>query len=114
MSRNASKVIRYNKGYAVLIARVLDIAISTFIWRDYDITISAQCGLEMLKGRCAGSNDDGEYPCYDKSHNTAPRWAKVLNAFLNWIEPGHCRLAIACDIERAEQALRILRRQEKS
>jgi hypothetical protein len=114
MSRNTSKIIRYNKGYAVLIARVLDIAISTFVWRDYDITISAQVGLLMLRGQCPGSAEDGEYPCFEPSHNTAPTWAKVLNAFLNWLEPGHCQLAIECDIERAEQALRILRRQEKS
>jgi hypothetical protein len=91
---NADKVIRYNKGYVVLLARVFDIAISTFVWRDYDITISAQCGLEMRKPRPA-------------------LWARLLNAFLNALEEGHCELAIACDRERAEQALRILNQQER-
>jgi len=90
------KPIQYNKGYVVLIARVFDIAISTFIWRDYGVTISAQCGLEMLR------------PVARR-----PLWARMLNAFLNALEPGHCQLAIACDIKRAEQALRVLRRQEK-
>ena len=83
------RIIQYNKSYAVLIARVIDIAISTFVWRDYDITISAQTGLLMRRA-------------------DPPRWARVLNAFLNWIETNHCNLAIACDIERAQQALRIL------
>lgn len=94
MGTNAAKVIRYNKGYVVLLARVADIAVQTFVWRDYDITISAQCGLAMRGAKPA-------------------RWARVLNRFLNWLEPGHCELAIACDIERAEQALRILRMTEK-
>ena len=94
MGRDAAKVIAYNKGYAVLVARVADIAISTFVWRDYVITISAQCGLEMRKPK----------PAF---------WARVLNAFLNALEKGHCELAIACDIERAEQALRILNQQER-
>lgn len=82
--------LAYNKGYVVLIARVVDIAISTFVWRDYDITISAQTGLLMRTAR-------------------PPLWARALNWFLNALERDHCELAIACDIERAEQALRVLR-----
>lgn len=81
--------VRYNKAYVVLIARVIDIAIAAFIWRDYDITISAQTGLVMRKPN-------------------PPTWARALNAFLNFLEPGHCELAIACDIERAQAALVIL------
>ena len=81
--------IRYNKGYVILIARVIDIAISAFIYRDYDITISAQCGLAMRRP-------------------SPPLWARALNAFLNALEHGHCELAIACDIERAQAALQIL------
>jgi len=86
--------ISYNKGYVVLIARVIDISISAFIWRDYDITISAQCGLMMRRPN-------------------PPLWARWLNRFLDFLEKGHCELAIACDIERAQQALRILTGQEK-
>jgi hypothetical protein len=37
-----------------------------------------------------------------------PLWARALNAFLNFLEKGHCELAIACDIERAQTALQIL------
>jgi len=88
------KTIAYNKGYVVLIARVIDIAVSTFVWRDYDITISAQTGL-LMRGP------------------TPPLWARALNAFLDWLEPGHCERAVTCDIERAEQALRILRGVER-
>lgn len=89
------RYIQYNKTYVVLIARVIDVAMQTFIWRDYDITISAQTGLVMR-------------------HPNPPLWARALNAFLNWLEPGHCTLAIECDIERAQQALKILYGTEKS
>lgn len=88
------RYIQYNKTYVVLIARVIDVAMQTFIWRDYDITISAQTGLAM-------------------SQLNPPLWARALNAFLNALEPDHCKLAIACDIERAQQALNILHGTEK-
>jgi hypothetical protein len=94
MGQNADKVIAYNKGYVVLLARVVDIAFQTFIWRDYDITISAQCGLAMRQPN-------------------PPLWARVLSSVLNRLEPGHCELAILCDIDRAEQALRILTMKER-
>ena len=79
----------YNKGYVVLIARTIDILTCTWIWRDYDVTISSMTGLEMRK-------------LHPK------RWARTLNAFLNWLEPGHCEGAIKADIERAKEALTIL------
>jgi hypothetical protein len=81
--------VRYNKAYTVLIARVIDISLSAFIWRDYDITISAQCGLAMRRPN-------------------PPLWARALNAFLNALERGHCELAICADIERAQAAQVIL------
>jgi hypothetical protein len=81
--------IRYNTGYVVVIARCIDIMIGGWLWRDYDITISAQTGLEMRKKH--------------------PRlWARLLSALLNKLEPGHCELAITCDLERANQAILIL------
>jgi hypothetical protein len=85
----ATPLGQYNKTYAVLIARVCDIAISSFIWREYDITISAQCGLELRKAAPA-------------------RWAVYLGAFLNWIEANHCELAIAADLARARAAIALL------
>lgn len=79
----------FNRGYAVLLLRVLDVAVQTVIWRDYDITISAQCGLEIRKAKPAA-------------------WARVLNWFLNKCEANHCELAITCDRERAYAAIGIL------
>lgn len=80
----------YNKGYAILIARTLDILCATWLWRDYDITISSICGLQLRRARPAW-------------------WAIVLGRwFLNHIEAHHCELAIAADSVRAQEALRIL------
>ncbi len=79
----------YSRGYVVLFFRMIDIALQTLIWRDYDITISAQCGLAMRRLR-------------------PPLWARVLNAVLNALEPNHCELAIAADRERARSALELL------
>lgn len=82
-------VAPYSRGYVVLFLRMIDIAVQTLVWRDYDITISAQCGLEMRKAQPA-------------------RWARALNWFLNLCESNHCELAIAADRERARAALDIL------
>jgi hypothetical protein len=81
--------VKYNKAYVICIARCIDICIGGWLWRDYDVTISAQTGLAMRRP-------------------SPPRWARVLSAFLSWLEPGHCELAITCDIERAQAALQIL------
>jgi hypothetical protein len=80
---------RYNTGYAIVVARCVDILIGGWIWRDYDITISAQTGLECRK--------------------VHPRaWARALATVLNSIEENHCELAITADHERAQQAILIL------
>lgn len=80
---------RYNTGYVVLLARCIDILVGGWIWRDYDITISAQTGLECRKAH--------------------PRlWARLLGSLLNRLEANHCELAITCDMERAAQAIDIL------
>ena len=73
----------------VVIARCIDILIGGWIWRDYDITISAQTGLECRKAK-------------------PPLWARLLGSFLNRLEANHCELAITCDWERARQAMEIL------
>lgn len=79
----------YSQGYAVVILRSIDLFVAGIIWRDYDITISAHCGLELRK--------------------PSPRlWARLLGAVLNKIQTNHCELAIAADKERAQGALSIL------
>lgn len=83
------KPVKYNKAYVICIARCVDICIGGWLWRDYDITISAQCGLAMRRER-------------------PPLWARWLGWFLNTLETDHCELAITCDYERAQAAMVIL------
>jgi hypothetical protein len=82
---------QFNRGYAVTVARVLDIAVAGWIWRQYDITISAECGLALRL-------------------ETPPIWAIVIGRwFLNRIEANHCELAIAADYARAQAVELLLR-----
>jgi hypothetical protein len=81
--------VTYSNTYAAVLARTIDICLCGWIWRKYDITISAMTRLELK--------------------TPAPRgWAKRLGAFLDWIQPNHCELARQADIERALEALTIL------
>lgn len=75
--------------YPYKILHAIDVFACTLIWRDSNVTISAMTGLAMRKPN-------------------PPRWAKVLNAFLELIQKGHCAMAIQSDIERAQEAIRIL------
>lgn len=78
-----------NAYYAVLL-RGIDILACTWIWRDYDITISSMTGLELRKPAPA-------------------HWAILLGReFLNRLQTNHCERAIAADKLRCEQALEIL------
>lgn len=79
----------YNNSYGMVIARTIDILACSWVWRDYDITISSMTGLELRKPNAA-------------------RWAKILGGFLNFLQANHCELAIAADEMRANQALSIL------
>ena len=81
----------YNNSYGVLVARTFDILLCSWVWRDYDLTISSMCGLELRK--------------------VAPAWwAVVLGRWiLNHIETNHCELALKADEARALQALDIIR-----
>ncbi len=82
---------QFNRGYAVTIARCLDILVAGWIWRQYDITISAECGLALRL-------------------ETPPIWAIVLGrGILNRIEAHHCELAIAADYQRAIDVEALLR-----
>jgi hypothetical protein len=75
--------------YFLVILRGIDILFCTWIWRNYDITISSMCGLELRR--------------------PLPKlWARWLGAFLNWLQPGHCESAIIADQARCQAALVIL------
>lgn len=79
----------FNNSYGLVIARALDILACTWIWRDYDITISSMTGLELRKPAPA-------------------RWARLLGWVLNNLQAGHCESAIVADRERCKAALEIL------
>ena len=67
----------------------LDRFAGALVFRDSNITISSQCGLELRK----------EKPAW---------WAKVLGGFLNWIDTNHCEGAIQFDASTARETLRLL------
>lgn len=75
--------------YVFKVLLAIDTFFASLIWRDSAITISSYTGLELR----------GAAPA---------RWAVLLGAFLDWINPGHCEKAIAHDIARATTALAIL------
>lgn len=79
----------YNRTYLVLLARTVDILLAGWIWRDYDVTISAMTGLAL---RAA----------------TPPAWSILLGAFLEICQRNHCEQAVAADRERAQTALKLL------
>ncbi len=79
----------YRNSYFFVLVRAIDILACTWIWRDYDITISSMTGLELRKPK--------------------PRlWARVLGWVLNHLQANHCELAIVADRTRCQQALAIL------
>ena len=84
--------VAYSNVYIVVVARAIDIFFGTLFEREYGITISSYTRLEMLKPKPA-------------------RWARILNAFLDFLEKNHCELARLCDIERADKAKAILQGQ---
>ena len=68
----------FTQSYVGKVLIYFDRFVGGLIFRDTNITISAQCGLELRK----------ENPAW---------WAKVLGVFLNWLEPNHCEIAIRYD-----------------
>lgn len=78
------------KNYLYKILLFLDIFLCALIFRDPDVTISAETGLAMQRAK-------------------PPLWAKLLNGFLNLIQKDHCALAINDDILRAQTAIQYLR-----
>jgi hypothetical protein len=83
----------YSKAYFLVLLRSVDILAATWIWRDYDITISSMCGLELRK-RSLGE--------------PAKAWMCFLGECLNKLQANHCYLAIAADYARTSQAQAIL------
>lgn len=77
------------KNYLYKVLLFLDLFACALIFRDPDVTISAETGRAMLR-------------------SSPPRWARILNGFLNWIQPNHCRDAIEADIVRAQTAIKYL------
>jgi hypothetical protein len=78
-----------NNTYAFLLVRAVDVLGCAWIWRQVDVTISSMAGLEL--------------------RNPQPKtWAKILGGALNWIQKGHCEMAIQGDIQRAQDALKLL------
>lgn len=68
----------------------LDRFVGALIFRESNITISAQCGLELRK----------ENPAW---------WARVLGKhFLNRFWPNHCEIAIRYDAYYAHETLKRL------
>jgi hypothetical protein len=77
------------KNYLYKVLLFLDIFICALLFRDPDVTISAETGLRMQRA-------------------TPPLWAKLLNGFLNFLHKGHCAQAINDDILRAQTAIKYL------
>jgi hypothetical protein len=82
-------MITYDNSYLFVLMRSLDILTGSWIWRDYDITVSSMTGLALR-------------------NPSPPRWARILGGFLNWLQTNHCELAIQADLLRCQQAEAIL------
>ncbi len=72
-----------------VLATSVDIFFAAIVWRHYDVTISSLTGLALRRPN-------------------PPWWAERLGAFLNWVQPNHCELAIASDAARARAAIELL------
>lgn len=78
------------KNYLYKVLLFIDIFLCALIFRDPDVTISAETGLAMQRAK-------------------PPLWAKSLNWILDKIQTNHCALAINDDILRAQTAIDYLR-----
>jgi hypothetical protein len=84
-------LLHQNRGktYGYKIMLFLDLFASALIFRDPDVTISAETGLAMRR-------------------QDPPLWARLLNGFLDKIREGHCQAAILDDVARARAAIAYL------
>ena len=78
------------QGYVYKVLLALDLFCCALLFRDPDVTISAEVGKAMRRPN-------------------PPWWARTLNQCLDAIQPGHCQRSIQWDIDRAEAAIRYLR-----
>lgn len=78
------------QGYVYKVLLFIDLFACALLFRDPDVTISAETGLAMQRAK-------------------PPLWARALNAFLNAIQKDHCANAVLDDIARAETAIAYLR-----
>jgi hypothetical protein len=72
-----------------------DYFISVLWSRDFDITISSQCGLYWRKGN-------------------PPVFWHVLHIGLNLLQKDHCELALLGDLARAQAAIKLLTKADTS
>lgn len=77
------------KNYAYKVLLFFDIFVSSLLFRDPNVTISAETGLAMQRAK-------------------PPLWAKLLNGFLDRIRKGHCAAAVLDDVARAQAAIAYL------
>lgn len=82
------------KNYLYKILLFLDIFVCALVFRDPDVTVSAETGLAMQRAN-------------------PPLWAKLLNGFLDLIRKGHCAKAVTDDIERAQIAILYLKTRQR-
>ncbi|CAB4242144.1 hypothetical protein UFOVP83_5 [uncultured Caudovirales phage] len=80
----------YEKLYAWKVLLYADRFIGAVVWRESNVTISAQCGLELRRLK--------------------PRWwARIIgHHFLNRFWPGHCEGAIRHDAHACWESIRLL------
>jgi hypothetical protein len=78
------------KNYLYKVLLFVDIFFCALIFRDPDVTISAEVGLAMERAK-------------------PPVWAQILNWVLNKIQANHCATAILDDIARAQTAIEYLK-----
>jgi hypothetical protein len=78
--------------YTHALAIAADMFGSAILWanKTADVTISSVCGLELRREALG--------------QKSATQRLVILGKVLNWIQPGHCEMAIAADMSRLETA----------
>lgn len=79
----------HGKAYDYKLDLFIDLFLGAAIWCEPGVTISSEVGKAMERAN-------------------PPRWAKLLNGFLDKIKKGHCQKAILDDILRAQLAITYL------
>lgn len=74
----------------IYFARAVDVLFASWFWKKVDVTISSLCGLALRK------------------NPNVRTFNGYLGRLLNKIQPGHTEMAIASDIARAQEILKVL------